>query len=100
MIAIEPHPEGAVLPVRARAGASRNEIAGEHGGALRVLVTAAPEKGQANRAIITLLAKQFRLAKSACELISGATSPQKRFLVRGITPQALSRLCQSCLEKR
>ena len=83
-IALEAHPEGTILPVRARAGARRNEISGEQDGMLKVSVTQAPEKGKANKALIALLAKALRLRKSQVELIAGETSPRKRFLVRDV----------------
>lgn len=89
MINLEPHPRGVVLPVRAHAHARRNAILGEREGALRVAVTAAPEKGRANRAIIDLLSKSLGVAKSTIELIAGETSPQKRFLVTDSTKQFL-----------
>jgi uncharacterized protein (TIGR00251 family) len=81
---LEPQANGTILPVRARAGARLNAILGIREGALRVSVTAAPEKGKANRAIITLLSKTLGVPKSSIELQSGETSPQKRFLVLGL----------------
>jgi uncharacterized protein (TIGR00251 family) len=89
MIRLEPHPDGAVLAVRAQASARRDEIRGEHDGALKIAVTQAPEKGKANKAIAELLAKFLRLRKSQVELLSGATNSQKRFLIRGMTPDQL-----------
>jgi hypothetical protein len=83
-VALEPHPEGTILPVRAHAGARKNEISGQQAGMLKVSVAQAPEKGKANKAIIALLAKRLELKKSRIELIVGETSPQKRFLVRGL----------------
>jgi uncharacterized protein (TIGR00251 family) len=89
-IALEPHPEGTILPVRAQPGARRNEIRGEQNGMLKVSVTQAAEKGKANKALIALLSKELSLRKSQIELISGATSSQKRFLVREVTLEELS----------
>jgi hypothetical protein len=83
-VAVERRPEGVVVPVRVRAGARRTGVAGEHDGALRVDVAAAPEKGKANRAVIDVLAGVLRAPRSDIELAAGATSPHKRFLVRGI----------------
>ncbi len=45
--------------MRAHAGARQNGIVGEHNGMLRVAVTAAPEKGKANKAIVDVLSKAF-----------------------------------------
>ncbi len=91
MIALQPHPEGTILPVRAHAGARRNEVRGEQEGMLKVSVTRAPEKGKANKAIVELLADRLGLRKSQIELLSGETSPQKRFLVRDIAAEELAR---------
>ena len=98
MIALEPHAEGTVLPVRAHPAARRNEIRGQQNGMLRVSVTQAPEKGKANKAIVALLAKGLRLRKSQLELIAGETSPQKRFLVRDVAPEELTRRIEQVLE--
>jgi hypothetical protein len=98
MIDLEPHAEGSILPVRAHPGARRNEIRGEHDGALRVAVTQAPEKGKANKAIAELLAKELAVRKSQVELVSGETAGQKRFLVRGLGPDELSARLASVLK--
>jgi uncharacterized protein len=89
VIDLQPHAEGTVLPVRAQPGARRNEIRGVQNGALRVCITQAAEKGKANKALVELLAKLLGLKRSQIELISGETSHQKRFLVRGMTPDEL-----------
>ncbi len=89
MIALEPHAEGTILPIRAHPGARRNGIRGHHGGMLKVSVTQAPEKGKANKALVALLAEQLSLRKSQIELLSGETTAQKRFLIRGIAPAEL-----------
>jgi uncharacterized protein (TIGR00251 family) len=81
MIELTPHPRGVLLPVRAQAGARKNGILGEHNGMLRISVTAAPEKGKANKAIVEVLAAALKEPKSSIELIAGEASPQKRFLI-------------------
>ena len=83
MIELIEHSSGVILLVRAHAGARKNGILGERDGMLRVAVTAAPEKGKANKAIVALLAKTLGIAKTSIELIAGETSPQKRFLIAG-----------------
>lgn len=91
MIALEPHPEGVVLPVKAQPGARKSEIKGEHGGALKIAVTQVAERGQANKALVELLSKRLRIAKSRIELLAGETSSQKRLLLRGISVDELRR---------
>lgn len=85
MIELVAHPDGVILPIRAQPGARRNELRGEQAGALKASVTAAPEKGKANEAIVELLARELGLRRSQIELIGGETSRQKRFLIRNIT---------------
>jgi len=97
MIALQSHPEGTILPVRAQPAARRNEIRDAQDGMLRVCVTQSPEKGKANKALIALLSKSLGLRKSQLELIAGETSPQKRFLVRGITPEELAERIEQAL---
>ena len=63
----------------------------ERAGALRVAVTAPPEKGKANAAIGAVLAESLGCRSSQIALISGETSRQKRFLVIGVTPDDLRR---------
>ena len=81
MIEIGQVDRGVILSVRAQAGARRNGILGVREGMLRIAVTAAPEKGKANRAIVTVLSDTLGVPKSAIELKDGETSLRKRFLI-------------------
>jgi uncharacterized protein len=91
MLRLETTPDGVVLPVKAKAAGRKNGLAGIHGGALKVSVTQAPERGKANRAIIDLLAKTLDLRRSQIDLVSGETSSEKRFLIREISQEELAR---------
>jgi uncharacterized protein (TIGR00251 family) len=94
-IRITDHAEGLVLPVRAQPGARRSGVQGEQAGALKVTVTAPPEDGRANRALVEVLREVLRLKRSQLELLSGATSRDKQFLVRGLPRAELeARLAQ------
>jgi uncharacterized protein (TIGR00251 family) len=90
MIALAVHAEGVVLPVLAQPGARRNAILGERAGALRVAVSAPPEKGKANEAIQSVLAAALGCRANQVSLLSGATSRHKRFLIGGIALEELS----------
>ena len=83
---------GVLVPVRAGPGASRNRIAGEHAGSLKVMVTAPPEGGRANGAIAATLARALGVRESAVELVSGRSSRDKVFHVEGVTPGQVNRL--------
>jgi uncharacterized protein (TIGR00251 family) len=85
MIEIASTITGVVLKVHAQPRASRDAIAGEHNGALKVAVTAPPVDGKANAAIIKLLAKQFDVPKSAVEITAGHAGRDKRVAIDGVT---------------
>ena len=51
--------------------------------ALKVKVTERPEKGRANRALIALLAKRWRLPRGSLSLLSGARDRRKVLLIEG-----------------
>ncbi len=91
-IAIQAHPEGATLAIRAQPGAKKNAIGGEQGGALKVAVSAPPEDGRANEAILDLLRETFQLKRSRLEILKGQANRNKIVLIRGITPAALTAL--------
>ena len=57
------------------------------------LVTAVPEDGKANKAVIALLAKRLKLPKSAIDIASGATDRRKTLLIDG-DPALLAQLTE------
>jgi len=70
---------GELLEVRVQPRARRNEVVEQAGGVFRVRVTAAPESGAANRAVVALLAEALDVAPSRLALVHGATSRDKLF---------------------
>ena len=76
---------GAVIAVKVVPGASRDRIMGALGDALKVAVSAPPEKGKANAAVAAILAKALGLDRRAVALASGPASPRKEFLLAGIS---------------
>ncbi len=97
MIELTVHAQGTVLAVHAQPGAKRNAVLGTRAGALRVAVTAPPEKGKSNAAIEAVLADCLGCRPSHIAIISGETSRQKRFLVIGVTPDDLRRRLAAAL---
>ena len=69
---------GDTFDVRVKPGARNNQVIVE-GNEILVNVTAAPDKGKANKAVQTLLAKALGVAKSRLVLVHGATSRSKVF---------------------
>jgi uncharacterized protein (TIGR00251 family) len=100
MIAVTEHAEGCVLPVRAQPGARRTGVQGEQAGALKIAVTAPPEDGRANQALVEVLRKALGVKRSQVELIGGQTSRDKRFLIRGLTRAELEARLKELLFRR
>lgn len=74
------------LRVTANAGADRidgTERRDDGSAVLRVRVTAVPDKGKANAAVITLLSKALGVPKSAVRLVSGETARLKTIAIDG-----------------
>src|SRR5262245_45479368 len=92
MIALTAHARGTVLSVRAQPGAKKNAVLGERAGALRIAVSAAPERGKANGAIQSLLAEVLGVRASRVALLSGETSRETRFLILDLSPDELTPL--------
>ncbi|WP_225771029.1 DUF167 family protein [Inquilinus sp. Marseille-Q2685] len=81
-------PRGIRVTVRLTPRAGRNAVTGravDADGAplLKAAVTAVPERGAANEALIALLAKSWRLPKSALAIIGGATDRTKLIEIDG-----------------
>ena len=86
-------PDGLVVSLRVSPKASRSAILGpqqsDTGQVLKVAVTAPPDKGKANEAVIALIAKAFGIAKCDVTLISGAADRRKVLRLHG-DPQTLA----------
>ena len=100
MITITEHAEGCVLAVRAQPGARRVGVQGEQGGALKVAVSAPPQDGRANQALAEALRQALGVRRSQVELLSGQTSRDKRFLIRGLSRAELAKRVAALLSDR
>ncbi|MDP7428397.1 MAG: DUF167 domain-containing protein [Alphaproteobacteria bacterium] len=69
------------LTPKAAASGIDGAMASKNGPALKVRVTAAPEKGRANAALVKLLAREWRLPTSALSIEAGAKQRHKRVFV-------------------
>ena len=73
--------------------ASRSEIIGEHDGALRLRIAAAPAEGAANDELARVLAKAFEVPRTAVEILSGHSSKRKSVSITGGVATKLQSLC-------
>ena len=79
------------LRVRVSPGAARAEIVGRHGDAWKVRVTAAPERGRANEAVLRLLAETLAVPRDAVTLVSGHGGREKIVELNGVGPALIER---------
>jgi uncharacterized protein (TIGR00251 family) len=89
MLDIQSRDNRLFLRLRVSPKSRRARVAGEHGGALKLHVTEAPEKGRANEGVIALLAEALGVAQRQIELVSGHASQDKRVAISGLDEAAL-----------
>ena len=78
--------------VRVQPRASRSELAGVLGDALRVRLAAPPVDGAANEALVALLADVLGVTRRAVRIVTGHGSRSKVVEVDGLAPDAVRRL--------
>ena len=76
-----------VFHVRVQPRASKDEIAGEMAGALKVRLQAPAVEDRANEALVEFLAQLLKRPKSAVRILSGERSRVKRIEIAGVTRQ-------------
>lgn len=78
-------PSLATLSVRVTPRGGRDAIEGWQGDTLRVRVAAAPADGQANAALVRLIARTLGVAPSKVQIVAGKRTRQKRLTMEGVT---------------
>src|SRR5258706_14163640 len=85
--------EGTVtFSMRVQPRASKDEIAGEMGGALKVRLRAPAVEDRANHALIDFLAELLKTPRAAVSIFSGERSRVKGIEIRGVTRQQVLNL--------
>ncbi len=92
-------PSGVKVSVKLAPKAGGNRIIGigasaASGAVLKAAVTAAPEKGKANAALIKMLAKEWKLPKTSLSVAAGASSRRKTLLIEGDAISLIAHLNQ------
>jgi uncharacterized protein (TIGR00251 family) len=89
MLEITEQPERGVMifSVRVQPRASKDEIAGEMAGALKIRLQAPALEDRANEALVEFLAGLLKTPKSAVRILSGERSRTKRVAIQGVTKQ-------------
>lgn len=78
---VEPVAGGCLFRIRVRPGGRGDAVRGLHAGAVKIEVTAPPEKGKANRAVLTFLAGILHLPKGGLRIHAGEHAQTKRIFV-------------------
>lgn len=89
--------DGVTLQILVQPRASKNEVVGEQGDALKVRLTSPPVEGAANRLCGEFIAKLLGVAKGTVSLESGDKSRHKRLFVRGMTLDEVQRKLQAAI---
>jgi uncharacterized protein (TIGR00251 family) len=90
MVEKQPKPSSR-LKVKVVPGSSRNEIVGWLGESLKIKVMAPPEKGNANEAVVEILADRLGISTDDIMVVSGHSSPTKVLAVSGMDDEALKK---------
>ena len=75
---------GVGFTVRVIPSSSKTDIMGVLDGMLKVKVSAAPERGKANKCLIDFLAKQLKTKKNTIKITSGTTNSIKQIQISGV----------------
>jgi uncharacterized protein (TIGR00251 family) len=74
---LRPLDGGVEITVHIQPGASRSEVAGEHGEALKVRIAARPVEGAANAALLEFMAQCLGVARREVRIVRGEKSRHK-----------------------
>ncbi len=76
---------GAVLEILVQPRASRTRALGEHGGRLKIQLAAPPVDGEANAALVEVLADALGVRRADVAILAGETGRRKRVRAAGVS---------------
>jgi uncharacterized protein (TIGR00251 family) len=85
-------PDSVTLTVRIQPRASKNEIAAQGDGSIKIRLTAPPVDGAANEALVKFLANELGVPRSQVEIVSGHTAKNKILRIDGVGRQDVDRV--------
>jgi uncharacterized protein (TIGR00251 family) len=80
-------------------GAAGDEIVGRHGEGWKVRIAAAPERGRANAALVTLLADALRVERDSVRVVGGGSGRRKVVHVDGLGEEEAGRRLQAAARR-
>jgi uncharacterized protein (TIGR00251 family) len=94
---VEDTPEGSVVHAFVQPRAARTALAGTHGAAIKLKVTAPPVDDRANRAVEELLAGLIGVGRSRVAVVSGRGSRHKRLGVAGVRAEVVAEVLRGSI---
>lgn len=85
-------PNGVTFRVKVVPRATREEIVGVEGEAIKIRLQAPPVEGRANEALVKFLAKLLRVPRAHIEILHGASARDKVIRVRGASLEHVKRV--------
>ena len=83
------------LNVKVVPGASRDRVVGRYGDGIKVQVSAPPEGGRANQAVVAVIAMALGIKPQQVSIVKGHTQPRKVVDISGVdAADVLARLKQ------
>jgi uncharacterized protein (TIGR00251 family) len=79
-----------ILDLHVQPGARKSELAGEHGGRIKIRLAAPAVDGKANEALIEFLAGYFDVPKRNVRIAAGLKSRHKRVVIEGAQRREVS----------
>ena len=80
-------PDGIIFQVKVVPAGSKTSIEGIYGDMLKVKLSAAPEKGKANEALLEFLAEMLGVKRKFVKIVSGQTSKVKQIAIKQMSQQ-------------
>lgn len=87
MLEVQERDGKVTFEVRVQPRASRDEVTGAHGGALKIRLRAPAVENKANEALVEFLAELLKRPKAAVRILGGERSRTKRIEIHGATKQ-------------
>lgn len=78
------------LVVQVQPRASRSEVAGRYGDAVKIRLAAPPVDGAANEELVRFLAELLNVPRSAVRISAGLTARRKTVEIEGVMPEAVN----------
>jgi uncharacterized protein (TIGR00251 family) len=92
----EPPSYAITLNVRVNPRAKRNAVTKAADGSIKVYVTAPPEDGRANEAVVETVADWLGIKRRQVEIVTGATNRNKVVRIADITPAQIDAAFRRC----